>query len=269
MHPDNPFAPQFRHAKEMIGLVARKEFTCCAIAGGAGLGKTYTVEQTLKGLGVPYRIFHGSGPGLMLAAYLFAAGGVIVLDDSDNLVVGGGVPQANLMKQLLFPARVRTISNHTLKAAEGNGATPAEFDTEATVIWLTNMDINNPKTITKKMQPHIDALKDRGLQPVILSDDPWWKLDYVVHLVVEEGLLHHRREPLSLVEANDVLSYFVTNAWRLPTISVRAVEEMAVFRKKLPGSWRDILDGRLRATPICGRPLPPIPVIFPASRIAA
>ena len=261
MDPSNPLPSQFQQARTMIELVARQQFVCTALSGGAGLGKTYTVEQTLKQLDVPYKIVRGSGPGLMLEAYNLSQGGVIVLDDADNLVVGGGVAQANLMKQLLAPDKVRVISNYTLAAAAGRALTPPEFRTAVGFVWLTNMDLSSKTSIAPKMRPHLDALLDRGLQPITLTNDPRMIVDYIVHLVRDEGLLQRGRTPSSLKEANDVLAYFVGNAWRLPTISVRVVEAMAKLRKAAPNNWRSILDGRLCSAPRYEFPLPPIPVI--------
>ena len=112
----------------------------------------------------------------------------------------------------------------------------------------------------------IAPLLDRGMIPIVISQEPRWLLNYVLHLVVDGKMRLHggtKGDWLNLREANEVIEYFTTRAWRLPTISVRTLERVAVMRRLCPDDWRDIPDAKLLPAPICEASLPPTPVINP------
>jgi hypothetical protein len=205
MRPNNPLIQQLRHAETMIELVAKGEFTCTAISGPPGIGKTHLAIKVLNRMGVAHQTIRGSGAGLMLAAYELRAGGIILLDDADNLVVGGGTTQANLVKQLTAPGTTRLISNHTEKASTNaarqnpkDGIAPPEFRSRAGLIWLTNVDL----TRGTADPAHMAALADRGMRPIVLSSDRRDIIDYVFDLIVERDLL--RKAGASLQQAQEV-----------------------------------------------------------------
>jgi hypothetical protein len=273
LRPENPIPAQLRLMQEKARLVAKEPVVCTAVFGSAGIGKTFLTERVLAASGVPYRLTRGSGVGLLMSAYELRDGGVLMMDDCDELVIGGGQTQTNRMKELLAPQTVRTIHNYTKEAAEGKGLLPPVFQVRCGVIWLTNLDIGK---LPEKVMNRINSLIDRGLSPINISQEPLDLLNYVEHLVATgEMRLNAGRnsknglpDNLSLGETNDVLEYFHMNAWRLQTISVRTLERLARYRRLAPDRWREMADSELRTKPISSGDLPSLPTIQPISTAA-
>lgn len=277
MNAENPLFQQIEMARSLVRLVARTDaaaasFVSCAIAGAGGLGKTHLVKTTLAEVGVRHRIVRGTLAAMIQDVYAFRDGGVLVLDDADNLVLGGGQTM-NFMKQLLYPSARREIVHDTIAARRNEqkmdsnpSIAPPRFEVRCGVIWLTNLDIRNPKHIPAKIAAHIQPLVDRGLKPVRLSDDPRHILDYVLWLATECELL--KRMGTSLIEANDALRYFVEHAWRFPSLSIRTLENCAATRKAAPTMWQALLDAELLPQPRFDYTLPEIPVLVPRSQTA-
>lgn len=267
LDPNNPIPGELLLAQEMIELVANGRFVCAAISGPPGMGKTRLVELAEARTGIPFKWIKGaSSPAALLqTAWEMRSGGVIVLDDADRLIVGGGINGANVAKQLLLPERERVLHNKIKKAYDNARLArplphiPApEFICKASVIWLTNMDLEGVE-MTPKMAQHVQPLIDRGLQPIRLSSNPEHLLNYVLHLVCDQRIRIPKGKPLSVKATNEVLEYFVTHAWQLPSISVRTIEMIAAFRAETP-KWREHMNARLQPAIITAK-LPPIPVL--------
>ena len=272
MKTDNPLPEQMEVMRARVRLVARTDakaatFVSCAISGAGGLGKTYLVEQTLREMGVRFGLARGTIQAMVRRAYEFRAGGVLIVDDADNLVLGGGETM-NFMKQLLYPAQRRTIVYDTVQARRNQrkkepdpSIPPPSFDVRCGVIWITNLHLHDPKRMDPRVADHVQPLIDRGLKPVRLSDDPAHILDYVLWLAKEQDLfLRHR---YSIAEGNDALAYFCENAPRLQSLSVRSLLEIAAHRAAEPTQWR-----RLLGATLLDEPRPGVPVGVQPPRLA-
>jgi hypothetical protein len=272
---ENPIPNQLELMLEKAKLVASGALTCTAVFGPPGIGKTYLTEKLLKSMGTKYRATRGSGVGLMQSAYDLRNGGVLLMDDCDELITGGGISHTNRMKEFLSPHAVRKIHNMTkeaIKNEEGGGdkpgVLPTSFDVRCGVIWITNLDIS---TLDRKTAERVKPLIDRGLSPVRISSDPRHLLEYVEHLVMTGAVKLTGKSPgdmLTVEEKNDVLRYFHENAWRLETISVRTIEHLAKYRRVAPAKWRSIADSELRVEPILLNELGEAPQISIARRAA-
>jgi hypothetical protein len=285
MRPNNPLLKQFRAAKRLITDVGRGESVCCAISGAGGIGKTHLAKTTLDAMGVPNGIFSGSGAGLLNMCYEQRAGNyVILIDDADGLITGGGEKQANLMKAVLgTEVKGREIVNGTRAAykneAEGfpdPSIPPPRFVTRVGLVWITNKDMTNLDWLSVKMRSHITALITRGLHVVQLSLDPLDALEYVLHIAQQGGVINNvesmirgtskvHRETVSLKMQNESLEWFVTNAHRLKSIDFRTLRYAVRTHKSHPDDWEETLEEILSKVPLYDFPLPPIPVIGPTS----
>ncbi len=266
---DNPIKPQISLAKERIRLVAQGHMVCCALFGPAGIGKTHLCREVFRELnmreGQDWMLTRGSGVGLLHNVYAMRDGGTLLLDDCDELVIGGGQTHTNRMKELLAPEKIRRINNYTKAAMEGKDSIPETFLTTCGAVWLTNIDLSQ---IDKKTEKRIEPLKSRGMIPSVIDGDPRNAANYVLSLVADDGVrlvagqnaagmnIHLNRE-----EANDVLRYFAMNAWNLETICVRRLNHLAKYRRLSPERWKDLADQELRKESICNYPLPPVPYI--------
>lgn len=278
MKTTNPLPDQMEVMRARVRLVARTDakaatFVSCAISGAGGLGKTYLVEQTLREMGVRFGLARGTIQAMVRRAYEFRAGGVLIVDDADNLVLGGGETM-NFMKQLLYPAPRRTIVYDTVQARKNAAKKapdptipPPSFDVRCGVIWITNLHLHDSGRMDPKIADHVQPLIDRGLKPVRLSDDPAHILDYVLWLAKEQDLFGKHR--FSIAEANDALEYFCANASRLQSLSVRSLLEIAATRAAEPTHWRRLLDATLLDQPRKGVPVGVAPPRLTAARKVA
>lgn len=265
LHPANPIPDQIATARDLVDLVATGKRVCAAVSGPPGLGKTRLVTSVLKRRGVRFEVVDGSPAGLITKAFEFAEGGVLLLDDADGLVIGGGTRQANLLKRLLAPEPIREIVNETKKAQNDDDLTPSRFITRCGVIWVTNLDIQDSRLAKSQQRRHLDALKSRGIRPVEITNEPHWSLDYLLHQITERDLL--RPMGLTRAQAQDVVDFVCRNAWRLDELSIRCVKEIAQIRHDLPQTWERNLRRLLRATPCSAAPCPRPPrVLTPAER---
>jgi len=266
-------------ARKIVRLVASTEpkassFVTCALSGGGGIGKTTLVEEVLTEMKVRHTIMRAPNhASLVKAVHDFRAGGVIILDDADNLVLGGAGAM-NFMKQLISPKAKREIIYETVMANKNARSDnpdpnipPPRFTVLCGVIWITNVDITDPTHVSADRLVHIEPLIDRGLKPVRLSRNPLDILEYVLWMATDQGVL--KKGGYSLVEANDALEYFVEHAWWFPTLSLRTLIDVADTRAADPEDWRDILDNRLLTKPITNLPLPPTPKLVPPVRVLA
>lgn len=250
---DNPIPNQLETMLEKAKLVASGALTCTAVFGPPGIGKTLLTERLLKIAGIKYRTVRGSGVGLMQSAFDLRKGGILLMDDCDELITGGGITHTNRMKEFLSPQPVRTINNMTKEAIKNEqkggdkpGVLPTSFEIRCGVIWITNLDIS---TLDKKTSARVRPLIDRGLSPVRISTDPRFLLEYVEHTVAT-GVIKlkgkNKGDMLSIEETNDVLHFFHENARRLETISVRTIERIAIYRRASPVHWRTLAISDLR-----------------------
>jgi hypothetical protein len=278
MQKDNPLRQQFEDVERWTRLVARTDakaarFVCMAVSGPGGLGKTHVVTRTLKAMGVRHRLARGTTAALLRTAYEFRHGGVLVLDDADNLILGGTTAM-NFMKQLLLPEPTRLIVNDSVLARrnarrEDSDPTipPPSFTVKCSVIWITNIDLHDPTQVPKTARAHLQPLIDRGLNPLRLSSDPQHIADYVLSLATETNLL--KANGYSLDESRDAVAYFCHNVWRLPSISVRSMLKIADVRATEPDVWQGVLDRWLERDPISDAPPLEVPLIGPSQIVLA
>lgn len=262
MRDDNPLRKQLQLAEKRIEHVANGVFVCAGISGPPGVGKTYLTESILTRLKKKYIIFNGTSPELRNAAYAMRWGGVIVIDDADGIVVNKSVEKTNLMKQLTDNKPTRLIRNYTLTArnSKDESDAPAVFKTSAGIIWLTNSDLD---AADPAMIQHIQALKDRGLNPIRLSRDRLDILDYVLDLIIEKNVLQREVHGLSLNEAQEVVNWLCESVWTLETVSARMAIEAAKYRHHDPDNWREQMALELLPKPISTEPTPIPPILIP------
>jgi hypothetical protein len=266
--PNNPIRDEFKTAREMMQAVAKGTgFVCCGVFGPAGIGKTHHARQVFSDLGMVedrnWMLTRGSGIGLLHNAYHLREGGVLLMDDCDELVIGGGQSHTNRMKELLQRDRVRKISNYTKAAMSGKDDLPEVFKTKVGIIWLTNLDIHK---LDAKTRERIAPLESRGMVPVTIdaANNPHNRYNYVISLVADDGVRLTAGKTkaghdivLSREESNDVLRFFHMHAWHLDEISFRRLLVVAAYRREFPQSWLKHANKHLLKDACCNDPLPP------------
>ena len=153
---------RFDFLTAMVSMVAKGKTPSAIITGAGGLGKTFTVQQTLKSLNLKnvsnvddfddsyelanahkcYRFIKGYSTAKALYKTLYKNNGAtIVFDDCDNVLkdkVG-----INILKSALDSYDTRIISWKNSLTATENHWLPSCFEFTGNVIFISNLDMNN------------------------------------------------------------------------------------------------------------------------------
>ena len=132
---------RFEMLADSCELAAAGRIKSLIITGQPGLGKTYTVENTLGD--VPYTVIKGHCTPLHLYTTLYEnSEGLIVFDDCDSILENK--ISGNILKAGLDTKKTRVISWRSA-FAEKNGL-PTEFTFNGTIIFISN---KNPDKIDR------------------------------------------------------------------------------------------------------------------------
>lgn len=213
------------------------------VSGPAGLGKSYTVEETLKNWDPDEsRWTQVKGyirpTGLFKLLYDFRhPGNVIVFDDADAIF--GDETSLNMLKAVCDSSdrrRVSYMSEFRLISDESAEALPKQFDFEGTIIFITNYDFDAMIDKGHKLSPHFAALVSRSHYVDLAMKT---KRDYLIRIrqVAEDGLL--RQAGLNQAESEEVLDFINTNYDRMRELSLRMAQKVASVRK-LGANWEEI-----------------------------
>lgn len=218
------------------------------IAGAPGVGKSYTVEETLKD-GNKLRSLDADDEyevikGTLTPGYLFQvlyrhrhAGHVIVFDDCDKTFENPD--SANLLKGALDTGN-RTIQwgsargSDVLVDRDGNEIED-RFTFEGSVLFLTNVNMNKLKDT--KSDTHLKALRSRCLFIDLEVND---NVDMMrrVRQIMDQGLL--KKYNLSKECEDEIFDFINENVDLLQELSLRTVLKVADLRREFDDQWKDL-----------------------------
>ncbi len=217
------------------------------VSGPAGLGKSYGIEMALARAeredetgDFKYDVINGSisAVGLYLALYRMKDGGVVVLDDADD--VFRDETALNLLKAALDSSEHRVISwrkqAHWLEA-EG---VEDRFEFKGRVIFLTNIDFERKVEGGSPGAVHFKALMDRSLYLHLTLRT---LKDYMVRIgqvVLGEGMLS--KYGFNDEQVADLLGYVEENKRRFYHLSLRLIHQIALCKLADPDNWRDDIE---------------------------
>jgi hypothetical protein len=213
------------------------------VSGPAGLGKSYTVEETLKSWDPDesqWTLIKGyiRPTGLFKLIYeIRPPGNVIVFDDAD--AVFGDETSLNMLKAVCDSSdrrRVSYMSEFRLISDESAEMLPKQFDFEGTIIFITNYDFDAMVEKGHKLSPHFQALVSRSHYVDLAMKT---KRDYLIRIkqVARDGLL--TQAGLNQTEGAEVLSFIEDNYERMRELSLRMAQKVASVRK-LGANWEEI-----------------------------
>jgi hypothetical protein len=106
-----------------------------------------------------------------------------------------------------------------------------EFDTHFSLIWTSNINYTDSKSIPPTLRPHWAALLSRGINPRYIPDTPRDLFVYALHLVLECSMM--RGLYIKLEDTNAVLRTFIEQRGYLSDVSPRFVRDLARMRAEL------------------------------------
>lgn len=250
--------------ERMSHRVASGGLPALIVSGPPGLGKSYTVEKTLKDQGLidistltteevensweqeliegetgerMFDILCGSisQVGLYLALWNLRKGGVLVLDDCDD--VFRDETCLNLLKAVLDSSDIRRVSYRKKAAWMDEYNVPTSFEFGGSVVFCTNVDFEGAIAKGSNMASHFSALIDRSLY---LSLTMRTREDFLVrlhHVAIEDGMLV--RNGLSEDQADEVMVFILAHVDRFYGLSLRLVHQIAICIKADPENWQE------------------------------
>ena len=243
---------RFNTLHRMAEKVADGYLPALIVSGPPGLGKSFTVEQVLQerygdpvstfsddfNEDVPgYDIIAGTmtAPGLIMALWNMRNGGVVVIDDCDD--VFRDETCLNILKAVLDSSTRRTVSYRKRAHWMEEMNIPQSFDFEGSVVFCTNIDFEAAIRKGSPMAPHFEALIDRSLYLSLTMRTSEDFMTRIRQVALDEGLLTSKG--LSEEQAQEVYDFIQDNRSRFYGLSLRLVGQIAICFKADPDTWRD------------------------------
>lgn len=221
---DIPVADRFQYIEDFTRMVAKGVTPSLLLTGQAGVGKTFTVTNTLEKMGleedIDFVVIKGhSSPMGMYRTMFQNVDKLIVYDDCDSALK---CPiSLNILKGALDSYGRRTICWMSL-AADRNGL-PESFDFEGSVIFISNLDADRvdsavvSRTITANLRMTNDEIIDRmaGISAEIEKD-------------------------MSMEDKAEVIDFLRENSSRFDGLSLRTFIQACRIRKGT-ANWKNMV----------------------------
>lgn len=234
---------RFDALDRMAAGVIRGVVPALIVSGPAGLGKSYGIERALAKAEredetgtFQYDVINGSisAVGLYIALYRMKDGGIVVLDDADD--VFRDETALNLLKAALDSSEHRVISwrkqAHWLEA-EG---IEDRFEFEGRVIFLTNIDFERQVNSGRPGAVHFKALMDRSLYLHLTLRTLRDYLVRIKQVVLGANMLD--KYGLDEMQIAEILEYIEENKRRFYHLSLRLVHQIALCFLADPENWK-------------------------------
>lgn len=246
---------RYRTLERMAHRVAAGELPALIVSGPPGLGKSFTVEQVLQERGIMdastltpdemeayedepmFDIVSGTitAVGLYIALWTLRNGGILVLDDCDD--VFRDETCLNLLKAVLDSSETRRVSYRKRAHWMEEMDIPTSFEFRGSIVFCTNVDFEIAIAKGSSMAPHFSALIDRSLY---LSLTMRTKEDFLCrlrHVAIEDGMLV--KSGLTDGQAAEVMQFVEDNVDRFYGLSLRLMHQMAICMRADPINWMD------------------------------
>jgi hypothetical protein len=250
---------RYRTLERMSTRVAEGGLPAIIVSGPPGLGKSYTVEQVLRdaqlsdaGLAADeaerelIKELGGAGyfdticgtitaPGLYLTLYNMREGGVVVLDDCDD--VFRDETCLNLLKAVLDSSETRRVSYRKRASWMEEEGIPTTFEFKGSIVFCTNIDFELAIAKGSAMAPHFAALIDRSLYLSLTMRTTKDFITRIRHVAIEDGML--TRAGLTQEQAVEVMDFVEENASRFYSLSLRLVHQIGICFLADEENWKD------------------------------
>jgi hypothetical protein len=211
------------------------------VSGPGGLGKSYTVENTLEDYdpeGSVHKINRGYSRATGLYRLLYQnqhKGNVLVLDDIDAIF--NDETSLNILKAACDSGRKRVISYLTegkMLDDETAETIPKSFEYNGSVIFITNKDFDSFISTGHRLAPHMEAMISRAHYIDMGMKN---RRDYMIQirLKIREGLLDNIG--LDDTGKQDVIRFIDDNYMKLRELSLRMALKVGSHRATNSSNW--------------------------------
>lgn len=219
------------------------------VSGPPGIGKSFGVEKQLDAANMfrklkhqepLYEVVSGGVSSIGLYQKLYynrTPQQVLVFDDSDGVLFDE--ESLNLLKAALNSGDKRRICWNKESRVLGVEDIPNQFDFEASIIFLTNIDFDRSIAKQSRIASHLAAIMSRchylDLEITNVRDQL-----LRIKQVVKDGMLSPYL--FSPQEENDIINFIMDNSEHLREISLRTVKKIADFMKTDPADWKQLAE---------------------------
>lgn len=213
------------------------------VSGPPGLGKSFTVMQALEDEEASneefqYDVIRGAitAVGLYIALWNLRDGGVLVLDDCDD--VFRDETALNLLKAVLDSNAKRRVSWRKRASWLDELGIEDSFDFGGSVVFLTNVDFEAAVAKGSREGKHFEALMDRSMYLCLTLRA---RRDFIIRIRQvsdgDEGMLA-KDLGLDASQRAEVLDYLEENQTRFYNLSLRLVRQIAQCYLADPDDWK-------------------------------
>lgn len=234
---------------EMTKAVASCVVKGLVVSGPAGIGKTHTVETTLRdtlemlgrlsGRGPMYECISGgiSASKLYEKLYEFKdEGQVLVFDDCDGVLYDED--SLNVLKAALDSKKTRRISWNTHSHHLARNDIPSSYDYRGGIIFITNVKFDQVKSA--RISNHLEAIVSRCHYMDIGIDSAREKIIHIRNVVERNDML--RDYGFTEDEKREVMEYIDQNSKKLRELSLRMVLKISDLRRAMPKNWKAFVE---------------------------
>jgi hypothetical protein len=215
---------RFEFLSDLTSMVVLGATPSLVVTGEGGLGKTHTVNQTIKSLEIPdtnWVSFKGYSTARGLYNTLFDHNGKLIIFDDCDSVLEDKVAQ-NILKSALDSYETRQIS--WMAKMNKSDEYPNQFNFTGRVIFISNKD-----------KSKIDgAILSRSLT-VDLSMTPQEKVDrmaFILETILPEFDLEVKSDALSFLDENKDKT----------NLNIRTLIIVSKIRKQFPDTWKNLAE---------------------------
>lgn len=213
---------RFQFLNQLTGLVADGITPSLIVTGEGGLGKTFSVMNTISEKGVDksnYVVFKGYSTARGLYNSLYDNNGkVIIFDDCDSILEDRVA--VNILKSALDSYEKRTIS--WMSRMSRGDEYPQQFDFTGTIIFISN----------KNMSSIDDAILSRSLTVDLsmTSDEKIERMSYILADILPEYSIKDKFDALNfLAEKKDQIN-----------LNLRSLIITTKVKVSYPDNWKDL-----------------------------
>ena len=240
-------AARFEILNEMTLSAKNGDIRAMVVSGAPGVGKSYGVETTLEQHSmfdklvkkVKHEVVKGAMTPIGLYHKLFQfsdSNCVLVFDDCD--AVFHDDLSLNILKAALDTGSRRRIHWNADSALLRREGIPNAFDFHGSVIFITNIKLDNVKS--RKLRGHIDALMDRSHYLDLTIHTTREKLLRIKQIAQAGGLFSDEKYGFTEETKQEIVDFIHTNAEKMRTISLRMALKIADLVKSSPTRWKDM-----------------------------
>ncbi|ARB05883.1 hypothetical protein fHeYen901_110 [Yersinia phage fHe-Yen9-01] len=214
------------------------------ISGAAGIGKTFSLDKALTRADergdIEYTSINGKVSGIGLYERLWNSrekNQVLLIDDVD---VFSDMDILNILKAALDSGEKRKVCWSTASSYLADAGIPTEFDFEATIVFITNVNIDRELERGSKLSPHLNALISRSVYLDLGVHTNEEIMSRVEDVVMTTDMLQKRG--LSNSETIEALQWMQLNVNRLRNVSLRTALYVADFISTDRHNWKEIAE---------------------------